>query len=259
MSGLPRLQRELIPVRVDRADELGRGPVQKPLERALPLPSTSQVGAGLVHGKHTPASGQAYVGSVIDAQKIAKYGRELAGEVPIDAAAYAALTGISADSAESARLDALVKATAKKIGLDHPVGFAAETKFMGFSYEYAFLGVFHGWNRKEGQPILVGVGMKAKTPDDLELLYRFDSRGKGIPPGIRPMLEDFLKLSEDEKIQSILVHEALELEAAVSGSSNPHRSAVSDAPHTELAISPRVRQHLALYARLDEQVFGGGR
>lgn len=236
-------------VRVERRE------TREPLAQ---LPVDQRPGSnGLAHGKATPVSGAAFVSSVLDAQVVAQYGKVLEGKEPVDAAAYAAITGITITPADAARLDAQVKKVAERIGLDHNVGFAAETKYLGFSYEYAFLGMFHGQNRKDGQPILLGAGLLAKTFEDLDLLYRFDTRGAGLPRALAPMIHDFLALGLEQRMEAVLVHEKLELEAAQWGSSNPHRSAVSSAPHTDLQIDPRVRKHLELYAKLDEALDGG--
>jgi hypothetical protein len=175
------------------------------------------------------------------------------GAIPVDAALYRAITGIGVDAPEAARLDAKVKAVAERIGLEHPAAFVAEASFAGYSYGYVMLGEYQAWNHKAGQPLAVGVGLKAQTPEDIELLYRFVAP---TPPGLRPFLEDFLKLDEEQRIEAILVHEHLELKAVRWGARSPHHTAVADAPDTDLAISPRVRRHLELYARVNREVFG---
>jgi hypothetical protein len=234
---------------------LGRieaGDVRVPVPSPLPLPDADvPLGAGLSHTKEVATSPNALIDSLTDPR--VKYARQLKGEVPFDAASYAAVTGISIDGPEAQRLDALVKKVAARIGLDHDVRFAAETKYMGQFFEYAFLGLFHGWDRPK-QPILIGAGLKAKSVEDIELLYRYFNKAQGAPRPLLPMFEDFLKLDEEQRIESILVHEKLELDAASWGSSNPHRSAVMDAPETDYAISDRVRRHLAVYAQCQEKM-----
>lgn len=166
---------------------------------------------------------------------------------PVDAEAVAKATGIVVDDAKAAALDVQVKQVAARIGLDHPCGFARETDFQGFM-TFAFVGTVRMWDRKE-QTILVGLGALATTADELAPF------GKPMK-GFEAVHADFLSLSLNEKIEAILVHEHLERGAIHDDRSNPHRVAVEEAPHTELAISPRARKHLELYARVDARVMG---
>lgn len=175
----------------------------------------------------------------------------LDGKKTVDAAAFGKLTGIEIDPAEAQRLDARVKAAADRIGLEHTVGFRAELRSMDVLPPYAFVGSFAAWQPE--QPLFIGVGVKARNIEDMAMLHLGHG---GIPPGLEPMLEDYLSLSEDQRIESILVHEHLELQAVRMGADNPHRTAVDRAPETSLSIDPRVREHLGLYRRLDQRLFG---
>jgi hypothetical protein len=247
--------------RVDRTPaEHGIEPDRKIKDAAKSPPTVpgpdESIAAGLAVRKDPAADGGAHLASAFAAKERAKYDKELRGDQPVTAASYAALTGITVDAAEAARLDALVKKVAARLGVEHAVGFRTEAKYLGWGYEFAFLGMVDGWDRKGGQPIFVGLGLKAATFEDVDLLYRFDSRGKGVPLGVKKMVEDYLRLTEEQRIESILVHEKLELESGREGASSPHRSAISKAPDTEYRVSERVRQHLALYRRLEEQMNG---
>jgi hypothetical protein len=214
------------------------------------------LGVGLAHAKSAAAAPGALLACIAEARS--RFAKQLSGDEPFDAASYAAVTGISVDRAKSEQLNHLIKEVAARIGLDHEVAFATETKYLGHSFEYSFLGLFQGWDRPK-QPIVVGVGLLAKSVEDIELLYRFFNREKGAPPALMPMFKDFLELDVEQRIEAILVHEKHELEAVKWGSSNPHRAAVFEAPETEHTISPRVRRHLELYAECQEQHDAGGR
>lgn len=171
----------------------------------------------------------------------------LQGGNTIDAAEYLGKTGLHIDAAEVERLNAVVQKVAKRIGLDHPVKFALETDFQKF-YNYTFIATVKPWERPD-QPILIGPGLKATSVEHLTAFAP-------VIPGFEKVAADFLQLNEEERIEALLVHEFTELDAITSYSSNPHRTAVADSPDTDFKISPRARQHLRLYARLDQQMFG---
>ena len=166
----------------------------------------------------------------------------------IDAADFAKATGIEPASEQVQRLDAKVKKIAQDIGLDHKVSFQTECSFCGYT-DFAFIATFKAWERPE-QEILVGVGILSQKESDLAAFG-------DVLPSFQQVSDDFLSLTEDERIQAVLVHEKVELEAAKSGVSDPHRYAVANSPKTDMKISPRVRQHLELYARTDRACYGG--
>lgn len=190
--------------------------------------------------------------SQIDARKVDPYARHRKGEVPIDAEAYAAITGISVSDAKAAELDALVKSIAERIGLEHEVRFARETKYAGRFFEMSFVGTFEAWNQPE-KPILIGLGILARTRDDMNILYKHFQGD--LPSGLLPYIDSFLALPLEDRIEAVLVHEKHELEAG-SYSSKPHRTAVEEGPKTPYEISPRARESLKLYAEVDRRVFG---
>lgn len=174
------------------------------------------------------------------------------GSMAVDARAFEKLTGIVVTPAEAQRLDARVKSVAQKMGLDHEVGFLTERAHTPGTQPKAFIGTIE--TSRPGQPLRVGLGVKAETLADLELLSReFE---KDVPAGLLPMFEDLLKLEEDQRIQAILVHEHLEQKAIHDGSASPHRAAIDGAPDTSLKVDPRVREHLQLFRRLDRSLFG---
>ena len=217
---------------------------QAPDEQTTPLAEAGQTRAAHLEARSAAGTPGAFAASLSMRGGQASF---LGNPKSIDAAEFTAVTGVEVDDAEAAALDAQVKATAKDIGLDHPVGFAREASFMGY-YDFAFVGTFKSWDRDDPQ-ILVGVGVKATKPEHIAAFG-------DVLPSFDRVADDFLSLSEQEKIEVILVHEKVEHDAMRAGSADPHRRAVADAPRTGLAISSRARAHLELYARVDRAAYG---
>jgi hypothetical protein len=155
--------------------------------------------------------------------------------------------GVVLDDAQVAALDQQVKAVATRMGLDHAVSFAKDTDFL-YGPRFTFIGTFRPWDRP-AQPILIGPGILARSVEELAALGRPMS-------GFGRVVDDFLKLTVEERIEAVLVHESIELWAVECRDKQAHRVAVRDAPSTELTISRRAREHLQLYARVDAQVMG---
>jgi hypothetical protein len=222
-----------------------------PKSRTVALNSDAPLAPGLEHKIVAPGQ-EARTTHLADVRDEAKYLKAKTGKEPVNVESYGALTGIHVDEAEAARLDQKVKQVARSLGMDHHVGFAIETDYMGF-FKYPFLGTFRG-DLKPEQPILVGIGLKAKEPEDIDLLYKYFNRGP-IPRALLPWLRDFLSLDETQRIEAVLVHEKHELDA-VGWAQHPHHISVQQSAKTEYRVQPRVRKNLELYARLNKEVFG---
>ena len=165
----------------------------------------------------------------------------------IDSDEFARMTGIAPTPQEVAMLQKTVQEVKAKIGLQHDVGFALDCDFCGYT-RFAFIGTFQAWDRPK-QKIMVGVGVLAQETTHLE---RFGS----VLPSFQKVAEDFLSLNLEEKIEAVLVHEKIELEALKQNRGDPHRYAVAHAPQTAMKISNRTREHLSLYARVDKAYLG---
>lgn len=187
------------------------------------------------------------VASQIDLRRKQSPAGFLGNNTLLDSTEFGKITGIEPGPNEILEMNEAVQAAKSRIGLDHEVEFATDCDFCGYT-RFAFIGTFKAWDRP-GQKILVGLGILAKTTKELEC---FGS----VLPSFQTVAQDFVDLSLEEKIEAVLVHEKVELEAAKQNQADPHRYAVAHAPNTKMKISPRTRDHLRLYARADKAHMG---